>query len=216
MLYGAGANAVRVKDVGHIEEVFTPPTITRKDRQRINTVTCVVAGGSVLSEVVEAGQAIIAGMDLPEDVFIQIAGDYEVQQESFKDMGLLALLIIMLVFIVMAAEFESLSLPFTIMFSVPFALSGVLAALWLTNTSINLMSILGAIMLIGIVVKNGIVLIDYTRLCRTRHVGHHCYGGCRPQPSASGAYDHADYHSGYDSHGCKPRDRVRLCGVRSA
>ncbi len=168
LLYGAGANAVRVKDVGHIEEVFTPPTITRKDRQRINTVTCVVAGGSVLSEVVEAGQAIIAGMDLPEDVFIQIAGDYEVQQESFKDMELLALLIIMLVFIVMAAEFESLSLPFTIMFSVPFALSGVLAALWLTNTSINLMSILGAIMLIGIVVKNGIVLIDYTRLCRER------------------------------------------------
>ena len=160
LLYGAGANRA-CEDVGHIEEVFTPPTITR-DRQRINTVTCVVAGGSVLSEVVEAGQAIIAGMDLPEDVFIQIAGDYEVQQESFKDMGLLALLIIMLVFIVMAAEFESLSLPFTIMFSVPFALSGVLAALWLTNTSINLMSILGAIMLIGIVVKNGIVLIDYT------------------------------------------------------
>lgn len=168
LLYGSGNNAVRVRDVGHLEEVFTPPTIERKDRQRINTVTCVIAGGSALSEVVEAGKAIIDGMELPEGVSINISGDYEEQQESFHDMGVLALLIILLVFIVMAAQFESLKLPFIIMFSIPFALSGVLIALWLTDTSINLMSMLGAIMLIGIVVKNGIVLIDYTGLCRER------------------------------------------------
>ena len=168
LLYGSGTNAVRVRDVGHLEEVFTPPTIQRKDRQRINTVTCVIAGGAALSDVVEAGQEIIAGMDLPEGVNVQISGDYEDQQESFADMATLALLIIMLVFIVMAAQFESLTLPFIIMFSIPFALSGVLIALWMTGTSINLMSMLGAIMLIGIVVKNGIVLIDYTGLCRER------------------------------------------------
>ena len=168
LLYGSGTNAVRVRDVGHLEEVFTPPTIQRKDRQRINTVTCVIAGGAALSDVVEAGQDVIAGMDLPEGVTIQISGDYEDQQESFADMATLALLIIMLVFIVMAAQFESLTLPFIIMFSIPFALSGVLIALALTGTSINLMSMLGAIMLIGIVVKNGIVLIDYTGLCRER------------------------------------------------
>ena len=168
LLYGSGNNAVRVRDVGHLEEVFTPPTIERKDRQRINTVTCVIAGGSALSEVVEAGKAIIDGMDLPEGVSVTISGDYEEQQESFHDMATLALLIILLVFIVMAAQFESLKLPFIIMFSIPFALSGVLIALWLTDTSINLMSMLGAIMLIGIVVKNGIVLIDYTGLCRER------------------------------------------------
>ena len=168
LLYGSGNNAVRVRDVGHLEEVFTPPTIQRKDRQRINTVTCVIAGGAALSDVVKAGQDVIAGMDLPEGVTIQISGDYEDQQESFADMATLALLIIMLVFIVMAAQFESLTLPFIIMFSIPFALSGVLIALALTGTSINLMSMLGAIMLIGIVVKNGIVLIDYTGLCRER------------------------------------------------
>lgn len=168
LLYGSGTNAVRVRDVGHLEEVFTPPTIQRKDRQRINTVTCVIAGGAALSDVVEAGQDVIAGMELPEGVTIQISGDYEDQQESFADMATLALLIIMLVFIVMAAQFESLTLPFIIMFSIPFALSGVLIALALTGTSINLMSMLGAIMLIGIVVKNGIVLIDYTGLCRER------------------------------------------------
>ncbi len=168
LLYGSGANAVRVRDVGHLEEIFTPPTIQRKDRQRINTVSCVIAGGYALSDVVEAGQAIIANMDLPEGVNVQISGDYEDQQESFADMATLALLIIMLVFIVMAAQFESLTLPFIIMFSIPFAMSGVLIALWLTGTSLNLMSVLGGIMLIGIVVKNGIVLIDYTGLCRER------------------------------------------------
>ena len=107
-------------------------------------------------------------MQLPEGVTVQVAGDYEEQQDSFKDMGTLALLIILLVFIVMAAQFESLTLPFIIMFSIPFALSGVLIALWLTGTTLNLMSLLGAIMLIGIVEKNGIVLIDFTGLCRER------------------------------------------------
>ena len=168
LLYGSGNSAVRVRDLGHLEETFTPPTIQRKDRQRINSVTCMVAGGSALSEVVNAGQDIIDAMDLPEGVSVQVAGDYEEQQESFADMGTLALLIILLVFIVMAAQFESLTLPFLIMFSIPFALSGVLIALFLTGTTINLMSMLGAIMLIGIVVKNGIVLIDFTGLCRER------------------------------------------------
>jgi len=168
LLYGSGANAVRVKDVGQVVESFTPPSIERKDRQRVNTVTCVVAGGSALSDVVTAGQQIIDGMDLPDGITIQISGDYEDQQESFRDMGTLAIIIILLVFIVMAAQFESLSLPFIIMFSIPFAVSGVLLALAITGTSLNMMSILGAIMLIGIVVKNGIVLIDYTKLCRER------------------------------------------------
>lgn len=168
LLYGSGNNAVRVRDVGHLEEAFTPPTIQRKDRQRINTVSCIVAGGAALSDVVSAGQKYINQLELPEGVSIQVAGDYEDQQDSFSDMALLAVLIILLVFIVMAAQFESLTMPFIIMFSIPFALSGVLIALWLTGTSLNLMSALGAIMLIGIVVKNGIVLIDYTLLCRER------------------------------------------------
>ena len=168
LLYGSSGKSVRVKDVGRVVERFTPPSIERKDRQRVNTVTCVVSGDAVLSEVVDAGKAAIKELDLPDGVTIQIAGDYEEQQESFADLGMLALLIILLVFIVMAAQFESLSLPFIIMFSVPFAISGVLLALGLTGTSLNVMSFMGAIMLIGIVVKNGIVLVDYTGLCRER------------------------------------------------
>jgi HAE1 family hydrophobic/amphiphilic exporter-1 len=83
----------------------------------------------------------------------------------------LGILIIILVFIVMAAQFESMTYPFIIILSVPFAASGVILALMLTGTSLNIMSMLGGIMLIGIVVKNGIVLIDYTQLLRERGIG---------------------------------------------
>ena len=105
---------------------------------------------------------------MPSEVTIQVAGSYEDQQDSFRDLGTLAVLIVILVFIVMAAQFESLTYPFIIMFSLPFAFSGVLMALFFTNSTLSVMSLLGAIRLIGIVVKNGIVLIDYITLCRER------------------------------------------------
>ena len=101
----------------------------------------------------------------------KITGAYESQQETFGDLTTLMLLIIMLVFIVMAAQFESLVDPFVIMFSVPFAFSGVFLGLLVTQVPMDTMSFIGLIMLIGIVVKNGIVLIDYIRLCRERGMG---------------------------------------------
>ncbi len=170
LIYNAQGQAVRVKDVGTVVERFAPPTIERKDRERIVTVSAVVSSeaGGVLSDVVEAGQKQIAGMHLPPGVTIQISGSYEDQVEAFTDLGVLAILIVVLVFIVMAAQFESLTYPFIIMFSIPFAISGVLIALFVTNNTLSVMSVLGAIMLIGIVVKNGIVLIDYIILCRER------------------------------------------------
>ena len=166
LLYNNGGKAIRVKDVGRVVERQNPPTIERKDRERIVTVSAVISG--TLSEVVSQGEAVIERMDLPSGYNIDISGSYEDQQESFADLGILGVLIIVLVFIVMAAQFESLTYPFIIMFSVPFAFSGVLLALFLTGTNLNVMSLLGGIMLIGIVVKNGIVLIDYTMLCRER------------------------------------------------
>ncbi len=80
----------------------------------------------------------------------------------------LLLLVVMLVYIVMAAQFESFRDPFIIMFSLPFAFSGVFLALWLTGTSLSLIALIGAVMLVGIVVKNGIVLIDYINLNKER------------------------------------------------
>ncbi len=131
------------------------------------TVSAVISGAP-LGDVAAAGNTIIEEMDIPAGISMQISGSFEDQQDSFADLGVLGVLIIILVFIVMAAQFESLSYPFIIMFSIPFAFSGILMALSITGTTLNVMSMLGGIMLIGIVVKNGIVLIDYTMLCRER------------------------------------------------
>ena len=167
LIYSPTGKGVRVKDLGKVVERANPPTIERKDRERIVTVSAVISGAP-LGDVVAAGQEVIDQMEIPTGVTIQIAGSYEDQQESFADLGTLGLLIIILVFIVMAAQFESMTYPFIIMFSIPFAFSGILMALAITGTTLNVMSMLGGIMLIGIVVKNGIVLIDYTMLCRER------------------------------------------------
>ncbi len=167
LIYNNAGKAVRVRDVGKVVERFTPPTIERKDRERIVTVSTVVQDVP-MSQVVEASQAKIAQMDIPQGINIQLSGSYEDQQDSFGDLLTLAVLIIILVYIVMAAQFESYTYPGIIMTSLLFAFSGVFIILWLTGHTLNVMSMIGAIMLIGIVVKNGIVLIDYISLNRER------------------------------------------------
>jgi multidrug efflux pump subunit AcrB len=95
---------------------------------------------------------------------LELGGTIEEQGDAFSDILTLLLLIIILVYVVMATQFESLTDPFIIMFTVPFALSGVFLALWLTNTPLSLIALIGGIMLVGIVTKNGIVLVDYMNL----------------------------------------------------
>ena len=158
---------VRVKDVGTVVQRLTPPTIERMDRERVVKVSTVV-DGVPMGDVVSQAQAEIDKMDLPSGISITLAGSYEDQQESFADLMLLGLLIIILVYIVMAAQFESLTYPGIIMTSLLFAFSGVFLILWMTGHTLNIMSMIGGIMLIGIVVKNGIVLIDYIILNRER------------------------------------------------
>jgi len=165
----AGAQ-VRVKDIGQVVERYTPPTIERKDRERLVTVSAVV-DGVPMSQVVTDAQAAIEKMGLPAGINIGLSGSYEDQQDSFSDLLMLGLLIIILVYIVMAAQFESLTYPGIIMTSLLFAFSGVFLILYLTGHTLNVMSMIGAIMLIGIVVKNGIVLIDYITLNRERGMG---------------------------------------------
>lgn len=162
---------VRVRDVATVKESSIPPTIERKDRQRIVTVTAVLKDGYALSDGVALGNKIIKEIDMPSGITSKVAGSYEDQQDSNKDLGTLLILVVILVFIVMAAQFESWSYPFIIMLSLVFAFSGIIFALTFTGTSMNLMSMLGGIMLVGIVVKNGIVLIDYTQLKREQGYG---------------------------------------------
>ena len=167
MLYNAMGTGVRLKEVGTVTEQFYPPTIERKDRERIITVSTVVQDRA-MSEVIADAQPLIDKMDKPGDVQVQLSGSYEDQQDSFSDLAVLGLLIILLVYIVMASQFESFTYPAIIMTSIMFAFSGIVLILLLTRTNLNVMSMIGGIMLIGIVVKNGIVLIDYINLNRER------------------------------------------------
>lgn len=165
-LYSA-TGPVRVKEVAKIVESFNPPTIKRKDRDRINTVSAIIAGGD-MGKVVAEAQEKIKEMDIPLGFNIKLSGSYEDQMDAQSDLGALALLIIMLVFVVMACEFESLVYPFINILTLLFALSGIIIGLLVFGETLNMMSMIGAIMLIGIVVKNGIVLIDYINLNRER------------------------------------------------
>ena len=168
VLYGTSGNAVRLSEVAKIVEGRTPPTIERKDRERIVTITGIVSKGYALSDGVAASEACIDQIEIPAEFLVKIAGDYEDQQDAFKDMFTLIILIVILVYVVMASQFESLLDPFVIMFSVPFAITGVLIGLRINGMALGVMALIGVMILMGIVVKNGIVLIDYTRLCLER------------------------------------------------
>ncbi|MCC8155238.1 MAG: efflux RND transporter permease subunit [Tannerellaceae bacterium] len=168
IIYNAAGHGVRVRDLGVVVERMTPPTIERKNLERVITVSGVVGKGAVLSDIVSGTLAELKDMDLPTEVSWAIGGTYEDQQDTFGELGILLALIIILVFIVMAAQFESLTDPFVIMFSVPFAVTGVILGLVITQTPLSIMAFIGLILLMGIVVKNGIVLIDYTILCHER------------------------------------------------
>jgi HAE1 family hydrophobic/amphiphilic exporter-1 len=142
-----------------------PIEITRKDQQRIIVVNGTVADrdlGSIVDDVREKLRA----MNWPRGYEFQFGGEYEEQLEAFQQMTFAAILALILVYMVMASQFESLRDPFIILFSIPLAAVGVIITLIITNTTFNMQGFLGVIVLVGIVVNNAIVLIDYTNLLR--------------------------------------------------
>ena len=163
-LYSSAGQPIKLKDVARVEESFSSPTIERENRQRIVTVKGSVGANVALGEALAEVNAMLADYDAPAGITIELGGTIEEQGDAFSDIVSLLLLIIILVYIVMATQFESLVYPFIIMFSVPFAVSGVFIALWATGTPLSLIALIGAIMLVGIVTKNGIVLVDYMNL----------------------------------------------------
>ena len=139
----------------------------RKRRERIVTVSA-TPYKVPLGELANNIKTGIADLDIPSGVLVDVGGAYEDMAESFADLGMLLLVSLILVYIVMAAQFESLKMPLIIMASIPFAFTGVILALLITKTTLSVIAALGAIMLVGIVVKNAIVLIDFTNLMRDR------------------------------------------------
>ncbi len=158
---------VRLSELGHVVEEWSPPNIERRRKERIVKVTA-QPFNIPMGELAKQIQAEVDKIEKPGDVLIDVGGAYEEQQDAFADLGLLMLISLLLVFIVMASQFESFKMPFIIMFAIPFSFSGVIFALFITGTNLSVIAALGAVLLIGIVVKNAIVLVDYINLMRDR------------------------------------------------
>jgi HAE1 family hydrophobic/amphiphilic exporter-1 len=145
-----------------------PIAITRADQQRIVTVSGTIAGRD-LGSIVRDLEPALRQIPRPAGYEITFGGEYEEQQKAFRELTFAAILALILVYMVMASQFESLRDPFIILFSIPLAGIGVTALLLLTGTTFNIQAFLGLIVLVGIVVNNAIVLIDYTNLLRREH-----------------------------------------------
>jgi len=144
-----------------------PVIIERKDQERLVNVTADISGrdmGSVLAELSD----LLRNVPVPPEFSITFGGDYEEQQKSFHELLLSCILAIILVYMVMACQYESLRDPFVVMFSVPLAGIGVIVMLFLTKTTFNVQSFIGCIMLEGIVVNNAILLVDHTNMLRRK------------------------------------------------
>jgi len=158
---------IRLGEVASIEERWAPPNIERKNRERMVTVS-ITPYKVPLNKLAEEVQSKINSMEIPSEVYIQMGGAVEDMQDSMKDLSLLLVLSLVLTYLVMASQFESMKMPFIIMFSIPFAFTGVVLAHIATGTTMSVISMVGGVMLIGIVVKNAIVLVDYINLMRER------------------------------------------------
>ncbi len=159
--------SLRLGEIAEVKEYWSPPNIEHKNRERIVTVSA-TPYNRALGDIAADIEAIIDETDTPAGVSVQMSGTIEEQAESFADLGLLLVVSLVLVYLVMASQFESLKMPLIIMFSIPFSFAGVAIALFITGTTLNLIAGIGAIMLIGIVVKNAIVLVDFINLQRDR------------------------------------------------
>jgi len=160
---------IRLSEIATVNESWSPPNIERKRKERVVTVS-ITPYKRAMGDIANDVQKEIDKIAMPSGVLVQISGAYKDMQESFVDIFMLMMVSLVLVYLIMASQFESLKMPVIIMFSIPFAFSGVAIALFLTNTKLSVIAAIGAVMLIGIVVKNAIVLVDFINLVRDRGV----------------------------------------------
>ncbi len=162
---GAG-QILPVSAVVRTERRRSPTAIERVDGQRVTYITANLQSGAALGDVVQKLQGELRGFSLPEGFSLVFSGEYEEQQKAQVDFILSILMAVVLIYMVMAAQFERFLDPLIVMVAVPLAFIGVVPTLLLTGTSLNVQSLMGIIMLIGIVVNNAIVLVDYINLMR--------------------------------------------------
>lgn len=156
---------VPLKEITEFRDDLTPQTIERYDQVRTAAVEAEAVGRS-LGNIQEDIQEGLAGLELPEGYFIDFEGELEMMEEAFVDLGLALLIAIVLVYLVMVAQFESLLHPFLVMFALPQTFTGAAIALLITGRTLNVSSFIGVIMLAGVVVNNSIVMIDFINKMR--------------------------------------------------
>lgn len=152
---------VPIEDIAQLEMVDSPQSIDRQDRVRQGTVSVEVGERDLGSTVADLQGEIDEHIELPSGYTLEYGGEYEDMMEAFGDLGFALALAVVLVYMVMASQFESLLYPFIIMFAMPQTLIGVILALLLTGRTFSIVAFVGLIMLAGIVVNNGIVMVDY-------------------------------------------------------
>ncbi|PSQ81227.1 MAG: AcrB/AcrD/AcrF family protein [Bacteroidetes bacterium QS_1_63_11] len=146
-----------------------PTEIQRINGQRVTYISASLTSDAVLGEVVERSRAALSDLSLPEGFSVTFGGEYREQKKAQQDFLIAIIMALVLIYMVMAGQFERFLDPLVVMFSVPLVLIGVLPTLVLTNTTVNIQSVMGLVMLIGIVVNNAIVLVDYINLMRREH-----------------------------------------------
>lgn len=161
-----GGGVIPVSSVIVNESGRGPEDINRINGQRVTNITANLESGVALGEAVEIIQEELADFPLPEGFSIVYSGEYEEQQKAAADFSMSIIMALILIYMVMAGQFERFLDPLIVMFSVPLAMIGVIPALLITGTTINIQSLMGMIMLVGIVVNNAIVLVDYINLMR--------------------------------------------------
>jgi len=163
-------NSFPLSEVATIEETVSLSAISRSEQRRYLTVTAGVADGHNVTRVTAAVQQAVAGMDLPDGITAQFDGENEMIMEAMEQLLLMLLLGIVLVYLIMVAQFQSLKSPFIVMFTIPLAFTGGFLALLITGLEVSVISMIGFVMLVGIIVNNGIVLVDYINQLRLEGV----------------------------------------------
>ena len=159
---------VKLKDVAEITDGLTSLVVNRLNRERMVTVSANLEDDIAVGKIYAEVQQAFKNIDLPADIGVEYGGNMKQQQDTTGDLVALLFLGVILVFLVMSAQFESFIDPFVILFSIPFGISGVLLGLLIMGKSLSMPAFLGMIILVGIVVNNAIVLIDYMKMVKER------------------------------------------------
>lgn len=162
---------VRLGDIAKLEETVSLNTIHRDQQRRYITVSADVADGYNVTKVTTAAQAAIAEVDLPQGITASFQGENEAIMDAIRQLLLMLLLGIVLVYLVMVAQFQSLRSPLIVMFTIPLAFTGGFLALLLAGIEVSVVSLVGFVMLVGVIVNNGIVLVDYINQLRLEGMG---------------------------------------------